>query len=139
MERHGVRLLRYSLAVVFLWFGLLKVTGRSPVAELVASTVYWLPPRSFVPVLGIWETLIGAGLLLGVEMRLTLLLFFLQMAGTFLVLFVRPDRAFMGSPLLLSLEGEFVVKNLVLISSGLVIGGTIRKRQADVNAGSVTA
>src|SRR3989304_3310246 len=96
MERHGIRLLRISLSVVFLWFGALKAAGGSPVAELVASTVYWLPPRVFVPVLGVWEMVIGIGLLLPFGLRLTLFLLFLQMAGPFLVLVIHPSRAFMG-------------------------------------------
>ena len=129
MERHGVTLLRLSLAVVFIWFGALKLIGRSPVAQLVAATVYWLPPRIFVPVLGVWEVAIGLGLLFNLALRFTLFLFFLQMAGTFLVLLLRPERAFAGSPFFLTAEGEFVVKNLVLVSAGLVIGGTVRRRR----------
>src|SRR3970040_198650 len=72
--------------------------------------------------------LVGLGLLLGIALRLTLFLLFAQMAGTFLVLLVRPEIAFLGSnPLLLSVEGEFVVKNLVLIAAGVVIGGSVRR------------
>jgi uncharacterized membrane protein YkgB len=136
MERYGVTLLRVSLAVVFIWFGMLKVVGRSPVAELVASTVYFLPGRIFVPILGVWETVIGVGLLLRVAVRFTLFLFFAQMAGTFLVLIVHPERAFAGNLLLLTTDGEFVIKNLVLISAGLVIGGTVRSRQNGSGPGS---
>jgi uncharacterized membrane protein YkgB len=54
--------------------------------------------------------------------------FFLQMAGTFLVFVMRPDVAFQdGNPLLLTVEGEFVVKNLILMAAGLVVGSSIRK------------
>jgi len=129
MERHGVRALRLSLAVVFIWFGALKVIGQSPVAELVARTVYWVSPDVFVPFLGVWETVVGLGLLLGVALRVTLFLFWLQLAGTFLVLLLRPDIAFQGGhPFLLTAEGEFVIKNLVLISGGLVVGSTVGDR-----------
>ncbi len=128
MRVHGVRLLRIALGIVFVWFGALKILGRSPVGDLVAQTVYWLSPTFFVPFLGVWEVLVGLGLLSGVAMRLTLLLFWLQMAGTFLVLVLRPGLAFQaGNPLLLTTLGEFVVKNLVLIAAGLVIGSTLRK------------
>jgi uncharacterized membrane protein YkgB len=128
MTAFGTRILRVCLGVVFVWFGLLKVIGKSPVAALVAQTVYWVPPEAFVPFLGIWEIVVGIGLLWARAMRLTLLLFWLQMAGTFLVLVLRPDIAFQGgNPLLLTTEGEFVVKNLVLIAAGLVVGGTVRK------------
>ena len=128
MTANGTRLLRVALAITFIWFGALKVVGRSPVADLVAQTVYWLPPAFFVPFLGWWEVVVGVGLLLRVALRLVLLLFWLQMAGTFLVLVLRPELAFQsGNPLLLTVAGEFVIKNLVLIAAGLVIGSTVPK------------
>lgn len=129
MGMYGIRLLRISLAIVFIWFGLLKVIGRSPVADLVASVVFWVPPEFFVTFLGIWEMAVGLGLLFGLALRLTLFLFWLQMAGTFLVLVVHPDITFQGrNPLLLTTEGEFIIKNLVLITAGLVVGSTVRRR-----------
>lgn len=126
MAAHGTRLLRVALAVTFIWFGALKIVNRSPVADLVAQTVYWLPPAFFVRFLGWWELVIGLGLLSGVLLRLILLFFWAQMAGTFLVLLLRPELAFQsGNPLLLTATGEFVIKNLVLIAAGLVIGSTV--------------
>ncbi len=126
MAAHGIRMLRICLGIIFFWFGFLKVIGKSPVMGLVAKTVYWVPPQLFVPFLGFWEMAVGAGLLCAVALRMTLFLFWLQMAGTFLVLVVRPDIAFQGgNPLLLTTEGEFVIKNLILIAAGLVVGGAI--------------
>lgn len=128
MRGYGIPLLRIALAVVFIWFGALKLLGHSPVAELVAQTAYWLPPERVVPWLGLWELVVGVGLLFRVALRLTLLLFWLQMAGTFLVLVLRPDIAFQGgNPLFLTTEGEFVVKNLVLIAAGIVVGSTVER------------
>ena len=128
MTRRGIALLQLALAIVFIWFGALKLVGRSPVAELVGQIVYWLPADVFVPVLGVWEVAVGVGLLLGVALRLTLLLFWLLLAGTLLVLFMHPDIAFQGhNPLLLTMEGEFVAKNLVLVAAGLVVGSTVRR------------
>lgn len=128
MAARGVGLLRTTLGIVFIWFGTLKVAGVSPVADLVAGTVYWLRPDVFIPFLGVWEVIIGLGLLWGAALRLVLLLFWLQMAGTFLVLVVRPEIAFQsGNPLLLTVTGEFVIKNLVLIAAGLVIGSSVRR------------
>jgi len=132
MAAWGIRVLRVCLGVVFIWFGALKISGQTPVAELVAAAVPWFAPERFLPFLGLWEVLVGAGLLFAVALRLTLLLFWLQMAGTFLVLVLRPDIAFQhGNPLLLTTEGEFVIKNLVLISAGLVVGSTVRRRQTE--------
>jgi uncharacterized membrane protein YkgB len=133
MERYGVTILRIALAVVFIWFGALKIAGRSPVEDLVADTAYWLPAEPFVRFLGFWEVVVGIGLLIPVALRLTLLLFWLQMAGTLLVLVMHPDLAFQdNNPLLLTVLGEFVIKNLVLIAAGMVVGSSARRRREDV-------
>jgi uncharacterized membrane protein YkgB len=130
MERWGVTALRVALGVVFVWFGALKVIGKSPVEELVRETAYFLPGDFVVPAIGAWEIIIGLGLLFPVALRLTLLMFWAQMAGTFLVLIVHPSLSFQdGNPLLLTVEGEFVIKNLVLIAAGLVIGSQVRQRR----------
>jgi len=137
LSEYGVLFLRVSLGLTFIWFGALKVFDVSPVAQLVSGTVYWVPPAFFVPFLGMWEILVGLGLISGRFLRITLLFFLMQMAGTFLVLLVKPDVAFQGyNPLLLTTEGEFVVKNLVLISGGLVVGSTIRSRRERREAGT---
>lgn len=71
----------------------------------------------------------GLGLLFGVALRVVLFLFWLQLAGTFLVLVVRPDLAFQGgNPFLLTTLGEFVIKNLVLIAAGLVVGSAVDRK-----------
>jgi uncharacterized membrane protein YkgB len=128
MSAWGIRLLRLALAVTFIWFGALKVFNVSPVADLVAQTLYWLPADWVVPFLGLWEIAVGLGLLFRFALRLTLLFFFLQMAGTFLVLVVHPGLSFQnGNPLLLTVLGEFVIKNLVLLSAGLVVGSTVNR------------
>jgi uncharacterized membrane protein YkgB len=110
---------------------LLKIFEVSPVSELVARTVYWVDPDIIVPVLGVFEVTVGVLLLLGRALRLTLLLFVAQMVGTFLTFFVLPEVTFRdGNPFLLTVEGEFVVKNLVLISAAMVVGTTVRGAKA---------
>ena len=127
LRRWSEPALRISVAIVFVWFGALKIFDVTPVTELVANTVYWFDPAWVVPTLGAVEVAVGLGLLFKVALRSVLALFFLQMLGTFLVFIVQPDVAFVdGNPLLLTTEGEFVVKNLVLLSAGLVIGATVR-------------
>lgn len=128
MARHGHLLLRLSLGLVFVWFGLLKPFGLSTANDLVARTVYWLPPDVFVPILGWWEVTIGICLLFRRLLRLALLLLFLQMPGTFLPLILLPEVSFTIFPWVPSLEGQYIIKNLVLISAGIVIGGFVRER-----------
>ena len=59
MIDHASVMLRLSLAVVFIWFGALKLFYTGPAIELVTRTVYWFDPRWFVPFLGAWEVAIG--------------------------------------------------------------------------------
>lgn len=128
MRSHGITILRYALGAVFLWFGLLKVIGQSPVTELIASTYSFLPTHTFIVILGIWEIVIGVGLILNLCIRTTLFLLWLQMAGTFFALFLRPSIFFNGNLLYLTTDGEFVIKNLILVSAGIVIGGSSVKK-----------
>lgn len=128
MERYGLFLLRISLAVIFIWFGILKPLGMSPAEELVKKTVYWFPPDLFVPILGIWEVLIGIFLLFRPLIRGALFLLFLQMPGTMLPLVLLPDACFTQFPIGLTLEGQYIIKNLVLISAAIVVGGTVRQQ-----------
>jgi len=126
VQRNSILWLRIALAVVFFWFGALKLFGVSPVADLVARTLPFLPAEVAVRSMGALEVLIALGLLTGWAIRVTMLLFFAQMAGTFLVLALEPGLSFQhGNPLLLTTTGEFVVKNLVLITAGLVVAGRI--------------
>ncbi len=127
MAVHGVRLLSMALGVVFIWFGGLKlVPGLSPAEELVRATLPWFPGDVFVPVLGVWEALIGIGFLTGRALRATIFLLFLQMPGTLLPIVLLPERVFTAFPLGLTLEGQYIVKNLTLIAGALVVGATVR-------------
>ena len=126
LAKWAVPLLRVSLGIVFVWFGALKVFDVTPVTDLVAETVYWVDPDWFVPLLGWVEVAVGLALILRRGLRLVLPVFLAQLLGTFLVLVVQPEVAFQdGNILKLSVEGEFVVKNLVLLSAGLVVGATV--------------
>ncbi|XVS61057.1 DUF417 family protein [Actinosynnema sp. CA-299493] len=126
----SVPLLRIALGVVFVWFGALKVAGASPVRDLVADTVPFLPASWFVPVVGVVEVLAGLALVVAVQVRLVAALISLHLLGTFLVLVVQPALAFRdGNPLLLSVTGEFVLKNLVLLAAALVVARHHRRRR----------
>ncbi|QFZ19443.1 DoxX family protein [Saccharothrix syringae] len=118
----GAVWLRIALGVVFVWFGALKITGATPVWRLVADTVPFLPERWFVPAVGVFEVLAGLALIAGVGARVVAGLVALHLLGTFLVLVVQPGVAFQGgNPLLLTVPGEFVVKNLVLVTAAVVV------------------
>lgn len=127
MAQYGISILRIGMGIVFIWFGALKlVPGLSPAEELVRSTIYFVEPLLFQPILAVWEILIGVGLLLGRYLRFTLLLLFAQMVGTALPLVLLPEVVWSEFPYGLTLEGQYVFKNLVIIGSAIVIGGTVR-------------
>lgn len=129
--KFGVPFLRFAIGIVFIWFGVLKTIGElSPAYDLVAATVYWLTPEIIVPLLGLWEVGIGVCFLIAPLTRLGLILLALQMPGTFLPLVLLPEVCFTVFPFGLTLEGQYIVKNLVIIGSALVIGaGLTRKVQ----------
>ena len=132
MARFGIPFLRISLGIVFLWFGVLKFfPGLSPAQDLATRTIAILtfgliPSNLSILVLAAWESLIGVGLITGVFMRTTLFLLFLQMLGTITPIFFFPHEVFTRVPYAPTLEGQYIIKNIVLISAGLVIGATVR-------------
>src|SRR4029453_2053470 len=138
LRRTSVMALRIALGVVFVWFGALKVAGVSPVARLVADTLFWLPGDVAVRHRGGREIVVGLGVFRGWAIRLTLLVFTVQMVGTFLVFVLMPWRTFEGvNPLRLTVEGEFVIKNLVLLTAGLVIAASIPKAHESQSLGEM--
>ncbi len=126
MDRWGVPVLRVAIAIVFIWFGALKVLDISPAGELVAATVYVVDPGLFVPILGVWEMVIGLCLLYRPLIRVGIFLLFIQLPGTFLPIILLPDVVFTVFPYGLTVEGQYIIKNLVIIGAALVIGGTVR-------------
>jgi uncharacterized membrane protein YkgB len=124
MHAYATTALQYSLAIVFFWFGILKPLGMSPAAGLVEKTVFWFSADWFVPFLGCWEVAIGLLMLSRKTMRHALILLFLQIPGTFLPLVVCPEITFQQSPLVLTLEGQYIIKNLILIAAAIAVGGS---------------
>ncbi|MBA3003581.1 MAG: hypothetical protein FP813_06990 [Desulfurivibrio sp.] len=126
MDKYCQPLMRYSIAFIFIWFGVLKPLGMSPEAELIKRTVYWVSPQIFLPVLGWWEVTIGLCLLYRPLIRIALLLLLLQLPGTMLPLILLPEICFTHPPFGLSLEGQYIVKNIFLVSAAFMIGGKVR-------------
>jgi uncharacterized membrane protein YkgB len=132
LARAAVPFLRIALGIVFLWFGALKlVPGLSPAEDLASRTIEALTlgaigPSVSVPVLGLWESAIGLGLLTGKLLRATLLLLAVQMAGTLMPLVMFPAETFTQVPFAPTLEGQYIIKNVVLIAAAMVIGATVR-------------
>ncbi len=127
MRQAGIPFLRFSLAIVFIWFGMLKIVGYSPAVDLVTRTVYVVDPSWFVPFLGGWEVIIGLCFLHRAFLRIGIALLAPQMVGTFLPLLLLPDVTFQaGNFFLPTLEGQYIIKNLVIIGAALAVGATVR-------------
>ncbi len=132
MADKGILFLRLSVGIVFLWFGFLKFfPDLSPASDLATRTISLLSfgfvgPELSMPILAVWETLIGIGLIFRLFLRETLLLLFLQMIGTITPIFIFPSETFTHYSYVPTLEGQYIIKNLVVISAGIVIGATVR-------------
>jgi uncharacterized membrane protein YkgB len=132
MAGNGLTLMRLALGVVFLWFGALKlIPGLSPAESLAGETIEILSlglvsAELAVPILGVWECAIGIGLLSGMFMRATLALLFAQMLGTLTPLVLFPAETFYVFPIAPTLEGQYIIKNAVLIAGAVILGATVR-------------
>jgi uncharacterized membrane protein YkgB len=132
MAHWGVAALRYSLGVIFIWFGILKPLGLSPAAPLLLATVDFLPvfaPPQWLGIIGWWEVVIGVTFLFRSTVRIAIALLGLQMVGTFLPLFMLPAVTFQSgrAPYAPTMEGQYIVKNLLIMSAALVVGSTVRR------------
>jgi uncharacterized membrane protein YphA (DoxX/SURF4 family) len=146
MAQAGIPLARIALGIVFFWFGVLKFfPGLSPAQDLATRTISLLSfglvgPALSLPILATWECAIGLGFLSGKYLRLAILLLFLQMPGTMLPIVFFPHETFTMFPIAPTMEGQYIIKNLVLISTGLIIGATVRggSLSAQPDAGRTT-
>ena len=124
-------LIRIPIFIIFFWFGFLKIIDLSPAQQLVKDTVYWMPflsAESWTYVIGVWEVLIAICFLFKRTTLIAMVLLFLQMSGTFLPLLILPEITFQNSnPFLPTLEGQYIIKNIIIITAALIIGRTYLK------------
>ena len=145
MAQHGITLLRWSIGLIFIWFGALKlVPGLSPADQIATDTTMALTfgvlsENTARIALAVLELAIGIGLVTRRFLRVTLLLLFSQMAGTLTPLFIFTERIWSDFPFVLTLEGQYIIKNAVLISAGFVIGATVRGGRLVEDPGGVVS
>ena len=127
IAQNSAACLRISIGLVFLWFGALKIfPGLSPAEALAGKTIERLsaglvPTTLGVPLLGLFEVALGTALILSLALRQVLVTLLAHMAGTGLPLLLFPEKVFGPDPLTLTFEGQYIVKNLVIISGTLVV------------------
>jgi uncharacterized membrane protein YphA (DoxX/SURF4 family) len=117
----AIGLLRISLAGVFFWFGILKVTGSSPVVEMFKNSLAFLGLPPYLQLLGMGEIGISLGLLVPRFSRFAAALMVVHLLCTLSLVFISPSLVFAPSFPVLTMDGEFLAKNLVLISAGLTV------------------
>ncbi|OOV20427.1 hypothetical protein BXU10_12755 [Flavobacterium sp. LM4] len=115
--------MRIALAIIYIWFGILKIFGVSPAGDLVEKTVFWFKPEFFIPILGVCEVFIGLGLLVRKWIPETILLLLLHMIATLTPIFMLQSSCFEIFPYEPTLAGQYIIKNLVLVAGALVISG----------------
>lgn len=134
-KKYGIVLLRISLGIVFFWFGVLKFFPRiSPAESLATKTIdvmtFGIIPHAIsVKILAAWETFIGIGLFTNRWQRITLFLLWTQMLGAWMPLVFFPSEMFILFPVVLTLEGQYIVKNLVLIAASFVLAAHVRSKE----------
>lgn len=121
LDEYSDWFLRISIAIIYIWFGILKPFDSSPAADLVANSIYFLPREPFFIFLGIWETILGVMFLIPRLTKITFWIFILHMGGTFTPFITLMNTVFIKFPYALSLEGQYIIKNLILISAAVAI------------------
>ena len=131
-------MLRCALGIVFLWFGILKFfPGLSPAEELAGKTISALTaghitPNISVPLLALWESCIGLGLLTLGPRRIFLTMLLIEMPGTLLPFVFFPHETFTHA-FVPTLEGQYIIKNLVLIAAACaLLGPVLRHGSSDI-------
>lgn len=128
-----LNILRVSIGIIYLWFGALKFfPGVSPAEELAKETIHlltfgFIEPNTSLLLLAIWETTIGLLLMSGYSKRLVIKIVIAHMICTFTPLLLLPGYSFTSAPLALTLVGQYIIKNIVIVSALFVIDSAAQK------------
>jgi uncharacterized membrane protein YkgB len=120
-------ILAISIGLVYLWFGGLKYFPElSPAEDLAKNTITSLtfgmiPDNISIILLAIWETLIGVLLLLNIYRRQVIIIALIHMVFTFTPLFLFSEQSFNNSYFYLTLLGQYIIKNIIIIGGLLTL------------------
>lgn len=121
------RILRISIGVIYLWFGVLKFFfGLSPAEQIASQTIHQLtfglvPDHVAIQTLAVWECALGVLLISRLFMKTVLIMMFVHMAFTFTPFMFFPHQTFMHYPFDFTLLGQYIMKNIIIISGGMVL------------------
>lgn len=128
-NKYGHNAHRISLGLIFIWFGLLKPFGAKTTTSLLAHTVYFFPPEIILPLLGWWEVAIGLTLIFKPLVTYSIILQFIRIPGTILALIIHPEICFIHIPYVPSPEGQYLIKDIIILFAGIAIAGTVYKEK----------
>jgi len=123
IQKNGYLILQYSFALVFIWFGILKLTGSAQVDLLMTLFSSFLPVKMMMFFFGLFEVIIGLSMLKSNWIIFSLKLLVVYMPITLLPFIFSSEQCFIDFPLILSLEGKSIISHLALISSSIIIAG----------------
>jgi len=129
MERWGHLFDRVAIGALFVWFGALKVLGYKSATSVIAETVYVGAPEVTVTILGLWEIAIGLCLIHRPLARVAVALIAIRLPGTALALLVRRDVCWTDDWLVPTIQGQYLVKDMILFSAAMIIGGAVREEK----------
>jgi len=127
---HSIATLRISLGAVFLAFGALKFfPGVSPAQSLVERTTDILllgmvPGAVALALVATLECVIGLCLITGRAMRPAIYLLAIQLIGILSPVLLLSGRLFHGPHGAPTLEGQYVLKDVILVGAALVLAAT---------------
>lgn len=132
---NSVTYLRVSIGIVYLWFGILKFfSGGSPAEDLAQNTMYILflgliSKGTLLIILAVWESIIGLGFITGKYIKVIIILMLVHMIGTFTPLLFFPNLTFLKFPYAPTIIGQYIIKNLVLITGALAVWKSLPKKK----------
>jgi uncharacterized membrane protein YphA (DoxX/SURF4 family) len=114
--------------------------GYSPAEDLAINTIHKLtagliPAQTSIILLAIWETVLGLLLILGFQTKKVLLFLVLHMVCTFTPLLFFPDVSFKIAPYGFTLVGQYIMKNIIIISAACILWQTVPKKNSLGGAG----
>ena len=144
ISTRSLAVLRCSIGIIYIWFGMLKFFhGYSPAEDLAINTIHRLtagliPAHTSIILLAVWETVLGVLLLLGFQTRKVLLFLLLHMVCTFTPLLFFPELSFKFVPYGFTLVGQYIMKNIIIISAAWTLWQNVpAKRLAIYQQGQV--
>ncbi|WP_201522732.1 DoxX family membrane protein [Aliarcobacter butzleri] len=132
--QNTIKLMRLSLGIIFVWYGMLKFFPTlSPAEDLAIKTIdimffHLIDGNLSIKLLAILEVAIGIGFLSGYFTKLVTIIFLGHMLCTFAPLFILPELSFTHAPYAFTLVGQYIVKNIVFILVGVMIYQNETKR-----------